>query len=241
MLLLPSSLTSLKFKCTMTISYIEKGEGRLGEDIRRVVEWEIHQTARAVSSQYSLTASAYLHMALNDTLNDWRWAKSGSLGLRAECAPVKSDPQELALARELEQAQFEMNMEAHLHETRIRNAERLGRLLSEPRLAALWWFARYPDRVEDLPRITETMYALDRLLNHRPAAAEIDDVSISQTAEPTGGDDLDRFLGEASAEKRTLLCNSLAFAYDQLGRPEMAERARALTDLGRSEETAEGS
>jgi hypothetical protein len=238
-LVLPSSLPELKFSCPLTIKYIDKEEVRIGEDLRRVLEWEIHRTAQTVTSQHPLTVSEYLHMALNEALNAWRWARDGALGYQAECDPVKVEPKDLALARELDRARFTLELESELHDSRMRNAERLGRLLSEPRTASLWWFAQHPDRVEDLPRITEMMFALNAQLNHRDAVLAPGVVAVGGF-EPTSGADLDVFLSEAGEDARALLRNTLAMAYDQLGRPEMAERARALTGLSSAERASAG-
>jgi hypothetical protein len=228
-LVLPSSIPAFKFTAHLSIKYILKGEVRVGEDIRRVLEWEVHQIAQGVTSQFPLTVSEYLHLALNDRLNAWRWVREGSVGFQAECADVKVDPKDLALAVDLERTKFTLDMESKLHDVRLRNADRLGSLLSEPRTAALWWFAKHPDRVEDLPRITELMFSLDAQLNHRDAVLAPGIIAVGGFA-PTSGADLDTFLTGAAEQERTLLLNTLAMAYERLGRPEMAERARSQAE-----------
>ncbi|MFG3339623.1 hypothetical protein [Glycomyces sp. NPDC048151] len=235
---LPSSLPALKFKCPVTVEYIVKGDIRIGEDVRRVLEWELHRTAQAVTAQHALTVSEYLHLPLNDKFNAWRWARDGAIGFKAEFGPALVEPEDLALARELERAEFTLDMETRLHDKRMSNADRLGRLLSEPRTAALWWFAQHPERVEELPRITEMMFALDAQLNHRGAVLSPGIVAVGDFA-PTSGADLDSFLTGTGEDNRTLLLNTLAAAYDRLGSPEMAERARDLAEpAGPNDEAA---
>ncbi|RRS00159.1 hypothetical protein [Glycomyces terrestris] len=234
-LFLPSSLPSLKFGARFTVKYLLKGELRIGEDVRRVLEWELHQAAQSVTSQFPLTVSRYLHLALNDRLNAWRWVREGVVGFQAECTGVQADPKDLALAAELERARFTLEMEAQLHDARLRGAERLGGLLGEPRTAALWWFAQHPDRVEDLPRITELMYTLDAQLNHRGAVLGPGVLAVGDEFSPTSGTDLDVFLTGAKSEERTLLLNTLTTAYERLGRPDLAERARTLADVEEDE------
>jgi hypothetical protein len=229
-LVLPSALPALKFKCWVTIDFIVGAGFPVDQDPAEVAKWEILQTARAISAQYSLTVHEYLHMALNHQLHQARDTAKGRLTVRAHAEPANVDIKELGLARKLEQTQFELEIEEHLEGARMRRAERLGRLIAEPQQAALWWFANHPDRIQDLPRITETMFALDQRFN---GAAE----NVNATdGDPTHGQDLDHLLSEIDRGKRALLGNTLAFAYEQLGRPDMAERARALTDLGPSGE-----
>ncbi|THV28755.1 hypothetical protein [Glycomyces paridis] len=229
-LMLPSALSTFKFACSVTIWHSVANGLEDEAEARRAAEWEIHQTARAVTSQYSPSVFEFLDLALNDALNAFRKTGRHGLIVRAECAQVKVDPKDLALTRELEQAEYELNMEAQLHVTRMRNAERLGQLLSDPRSAALWWFARHPDRVQELPGIARTMFEIDAVLNHR-MFAEPGTAPAAEQPGPTNGEDLDNFLANAGEEKRTLLCNTLAFAYEKLGRPEMAARVRTLADL----------
>lgn len=228
-LVLPSVLPALKFSARFKVSYIQKGELRVGEDIEQVLKWELHQAAQHVTSQYPLTVSTYLHLALTDRLQPWRWVRDEAVGFQAVCTEVKANPKDLPLAVDLERTKFTLDMESQLHEASLAGADRLGRLLSEPRTAALWWFARHPDRVEDLPRITELMHSLDAQLNHRGSVLAPGVVSVGGFA-PTSGTDLDAFLTDADGEERVLVLNTLAAAYERLGRPEMAERARTLAD-----------
>jgi hypothetical protein len=217
----------------VTIDFIV-GEGfPVDRDPVETAKWEIFQTARAISSQYSLTVHEYLHMALNQHLQPARDVAKGHMTIRAHAEPAKVDIKELALARELERSQFELELEGHLEGARMRRAERLGRLIADPQRAALWWFANHPDRIEDLPKIAAAMFALDQQFN-RPAE---DTDSAGANGRRTHGQDLDDLLSNVDERRRTLLGNTLAFTYDQLGRPEMAERARALTDLSEAART----
>jgi hypothetical protein len=70
------------------------------------------------------------------------------------------------------------------------------------------------------------MINLDRQFN-RPSGYNGDDTA---SGGPTFGKDLDDLLAKADSDKRAQMGNTLAFAYERLGRPDLAERARSLTD-----------
>lgn len=224
---LPSSLASLKFPCKVTIDYIAGDGFPADQDPARAATWEILQVAQAISSQYPLTVYEHIDMALNQELHRTRHALKGQLTIRAHVEPVRPDIKDLALARELERSQFELERDDHLEGARMRRAEQLARLIADPQRAALWWLTNNPTRIEELPKITTMMINLDRQLNH-PSGYSGD---ATATGEPTFGQDLDDLLAKADKNKRAQMGNALVFAYNQLGRPDLAERARSLTDL----------
>jgi hypothetical protein len=70
------------------------------------------------------------------------------------------------------------------------------------------------------------MINLDRQFN-RPSGYNGDETASGGR---TFGQDLDDLLAKADRDKRAQMGNTLAFAYERLGRPDLAERARSLTD-----------
>lgn len=224
---LASSLASLKFPCKVTIDYIADRGFPADQDPARAAVWEILQAAQAISSQYPLTVYEHIDMALNHELHRPRNAANGHLTVRAHFHPVHPDIKDLTLARELERSEFEFTRDEHLDGVRMRRADRFGRLLADPQRAALWWLADHPNRIEDLPKIAAMMSNLDRQFN-RPSDARGDGDAFGG---PTHGQDLDDLLAKVDSHKRAQMGNTLVFAYEQLGRPDLAERARSLTDL----------
>lgn len=223
---LPSSQPLFKFTVPVTISYtVRRQTGQNHEDNAKA---EILRLAGPLAAQYPLTQTLQFEAALRRALAQPLESADKSLSLSAACSTVQVDPRQLQMVEEVELTWFKVDQEERLFAAETKRIERLDRLQSEPRTAALYWLSKQPydhQSLERMPRVTELMFEIDRALNQR--AQDDLEAPLFRVFAPQA-EDLDDFLNDSDAEEQRLLFDSLARAYEHFGRPAMAARAREL-------------
>lgn len=231
---LPSLEPMFQFSCDMLIRYRSDKDIPNKQSPHQIAEWLVYERARRISAGYPLNSKDLLKTELDIELREPTTELGRLLDVRAQCSSASVDEEQLRLVDEVARRKYTLEVENHLMDAYKTRVEQLASVFADPRKAALWWLARHPDRITELPEKFELMLVIDQYLNVREGSGRTPVSASSDPVHRSVGVDLEEFLASADVSSKAAVGTLLGNAYERLGRIDLAQRARMLTDARES-------
>lgn len=235
---LPSLQPEFQFACDMRIRYRIDRPLHDSEEAHRLAEKAVYDAASNVSARFQLDNQDVFEVELNEEVQQSRSAANGRMTVSAHCSAVTVNDNDLALVREVVRRKFELLAENHLWDAYRTRIEQLRTIFSEPKTAALWWLAKHPEGIDQMPDKFRLMHTIKRYLDDEGSLGGPYKFTESNPDGHPPAADLDDFLASADESDRAAMGSLLANVYERLGKEALAERARKLAepDMSDSEE-----
>ncbi|MCC3765266.1 hypothetical protein K3N28_19590 [Glycomyces sp. TRM65418] len=227
---LPSVVPAFRFNCEFSVRYRTDNAVSSGPDPLTAVKSAIQAEARTITAAYALDGDmGLLEYELDVAFQAGMTDGGRPVDFSAQCLAIACDSAEQKLVKEVSLRKFRLEVENHLEEAYRTRIRQLDEFFSEPRSAALWWFAQNPDKIDQLPNKIKLMYKVDRSLHHEGAEGG---VSWFDPEHPDGlqAADLSDFLATSDLSSRAAVGTLLGNTYERFGRADLAQRARMLAE-----------
>lgn len=247
---LPSVKPQLAFRCAVNISFDPLQSGAEPRNPETAIEQDVHDITRRISSRLSLTEHEQLSYRITAELLRPRSLPSAGLAYWGRCISVETNATELELVRGIERQRLVWESEQQEEWILRRRIKSLSQIFDDPRTATIWWFAKHPDRLEELPLKAQLFSDLDHWFSSRrwqtpvgPQEAEpeppepeedpfdepdepvvFDEAPMPDPTAATDGQLLDQFLLDSDEAGRAAIGIVLAKLYRDNGRDDLADR-----------------
>ena len=234
----PSVHPQFYFEANLAVEYRLDGTGsNLPADALQIAKAGILRRVERIASDIPITQTLRLGSELAIQLHQPMLIPGTPVFAWARCEAITVDQHCLEAVQRRERDTQDVLVQRWIWESQEYRIRYLDSLIGDPKRAFAWWMLRNEDKIDSMVGVAEQFKALRNTLTEELYQPE--PVTVPQSSEPTMASLVDTLWTELSEHDREVAGHYLIKMFEGCRKPDLADTARQLLDVGADESPLE--